>query len=40
MAMDYYRYNWLDNFEQKVAEANPDLYPSGQTGYEKYYMDL
>jgi hypothetical protein len=39
MALDYYKYNTLDNFELLVARFNP-LYPSGQTGYERYYIDL
>ena len=39
MALDYYKYNHLDNFEYKVAVANPE-YPSGKTGYEQYYIDL
>jgi hypothetical protein len=34
MAADYYKYNHLDDFEVKVANANRDLYPSGITGYE------
>lgn len=40
MAMDYYKYNFLDDFEIKVAAANPNLYPLGITGYEQYYIDL
>jgi hypothetical protein len=40
MALDYYKYNFLDDFELKVAAANPDLYPTGRTGYEQYYRDL
>ena len=39
MALDYYKYNMLDNFELLVARYNPE-YPTGQTGYEKYYIDL
>jgi len=34
MAKDYYRYNWMDDFEQKVVQTNSDLYPLGKTGYE------
>ena len=34
MAKDYRRYNHLDNFAQKVATANPELYSNGITGYE------
>jgi hypothetical protein len=40
MACDYLKYNHLDNFKQKVAEANPQLFPKGITGYEHYYVDL
>lgn len=40
MALDYRKYNRLDNFYQKVAEANRFLYPTGRTGYEQYYTDL
>ena len=40
MALDYYRYNILDDFELRVAEANPIDYPSGRTGYEQYYVDM
>lgn len=40
MALDYYKYNFLDDFELKVAEANPIDYPNGHTGYEQYYIDL
>lgn len=40
MAVDYYQYNYADDFTYKVASANKDLYPSGITGYETYYVDL
>ena len=40
MATDYFRYNTLDNFEIRVREANPNLYPTGRTGYEQYYTDI
>ena len=40
MAADYYRYNFLDDFELRIIEANLDYYPTGQTGYEKYYIDI
>ena len=40
MALDYNKYNHLDDFEAKVADANPNIYPSGKTGYEQYYIDL
>lgn len=39
MALDYYKYNVLDDFELRLAAANPH-YASGQTGYERYYTDL
>ena len=40
MAKDYNKYGHLDNFEAKVAAANPIPYPSGRTGYEQYYIDM
>lgn len=40
MALDYYSYSHLDDFELKVAAANPTFYPFGLTGYEQYYVDL
>ena len=40
MSLDYYKYNFLEDFEKRVAEANAGLYPGGRTGYEKYYTDL
>lgn len=40
MAEDYNKYNHLDDFEQKVKIANPELYTSGKTGYEQYYTDI
>ena len=40
MALDYRKYGHLDDFALKVAEKNPDLYFSGKTGYEQYYIDL
>ena len=40
MAQDYYRYNHLDSFTIKVAQANPNLFPTGITGYEQYYTDI
>ena len=39
MALDYYRYNYLDDFEIRLIRANPQ-YQTGQTGYESYYIDL
>lgn len=41
MALDYFKYNHIkDNFTQLVAEANPNYYPTGITGYETYYTDM
>jgi hypothetical protein len=34
MAKDYRKFNHLDNFENKVAQANLKTYPTGKTGYE------
>ena len=48
MALDYSKYGFLDNFELKVIAANTsvedgvskNLYPTGITGYEQYYVDI
>ena len=42
MAMDYNKFNHLDSFELKIIEANKNdnLYTTGQTGYEQYYVDM
>ena len=41
MALDYFKYNYKkDNFTQLVANANPNHYPTGMTGYETYYTDM
>ena len=40
MALDYRKHNHMDEFLPKVREANGELYPSGYTGYEQYYVDL
>lgn len=40
MALDYYAYNRLDDFLLKIAEKNPEDYPTGYTGYEQYYIDM
>jgi hypothetical protein len=29
MAQDYYRYNFLDDFELRIIENNLDYYPTG-----------
>lgn len=39
MAKDYFKYNHLDDFERRVAAANPD-YHYGITGYEQFYTDM
>lgn len=38
MALDYFKYNFLDDFELRVAQVNG--WASGRTGYEQYYTDL
>lgn len=40
MARDYNKYGHFDNFEDRVAAANPILYPAGRTSYEQYYIDM
>ena len=34
MALDYFKYNQLDDFELLIAAANPIDYPRGRTDYE------
>jgi hypothetical protein len=41
MALDYFKYNHTEgNFTQLIANANPNHYPTGITGYEEYYTDM
>lgn len=40
MALDYYKHNTEDEFELRLRENNIQYYPTGQTGYEKYYIDI
>ena len=40
MAKDYYQHNTEDDFELKVRENNLAYYPTGRTGYERYYIDI
>lgn len=42
MAKDYLKYNHLDDFALKIIEANKndELYITGRTGYEQYYIDI
>ena len=42
MAKDYYQYNFLDDFEIKIIDANRENgnYQTGRTGYEQYYADI
>jgi hypothetical protein len=40
MAEDYYKYNTFDDFELRLINANPTVFPTGQTGYESYYIDI
>jgi hypothetical protein len=34
MALDYTKYNLLDDFEIRVRDTNGNLYLDGRTGYE------
>lgn len=41
MAQDFYKYaHILDDFNLRVIQANSNIYPTGQTGYEHYYIDI
>lgn len=47
MALDYYKYGQMDSFASKIINANKgkgnqgeDLYITGFTGYEQYYIDM
>lgn len=47
MALDYYKYGQMDFFASKIINANKgkgsrgeDLYITGFTGYEQYYIDM
>lgn len=40
MAVDFYANNQKDEFEIMLGNNNDQFYPSGQTGYEQYYIDL
>ena len=40
MALDYRRHYHEDDFLYYLAQNNMDYYPSGVTGYERYYIDL
>jgi hypothetical protein len=40
MAKDYYKYNTEDNFELELRANNLAHYPTGRTGYERYYTDI
>lgn len=40
MALDYYAYNQLDNYQAKLIGTNPDTCRFGITGYEQYYIDI
>lgn len=40
MAIDYYNHNHEDNFLYDLAQNNLNYYPTGVTGYERYYVDL
>jgi hypothetical protein len=40
MALDYRLHGQEENFEWRLKELNSELYPTGKTGYEIYYIDL
>lgn len=40
MALDYRKHYHEDDFLYYLAQNNIDYYPSGVTGYERYYVDL
>ena len=41
MAQDYFKYAHIfDDFEIRVQQANPSIFPTGITGYEQYYTDI
>ena len=40
MQKDYRQHHFDDDFMLKIIENNPNHYPTGQTGYEQYYIDL
>lgn len=40
MQKDYRQHHFEDDFTLKISQNNPSHYPSGQTGYEQYYIDL
>ena len=41
MAQDYFKYAHIfDDFEMRVRQANPEIFPTGITGYEQYYTDI
>lgn len=40
MALDYNKHYHEDDFLYQVAQNNKDYYPYGQTGYERYYVDI
>lgn len=40
MAKDYYKHNTEDDFELDLRANNLAHYPTGRTGYERYYTDI
>jgi hypothetical protein len=40
MAIDYRKHYHDDDFLYYIAKNNPSYYPTGTTGYERYYTDL
>ena len=39
MAKDYFQYNFLTNFDNRLKQANPNIL-GNKTGYEQYYTDI
>ena len=40
MAIDYRKNHDKEDFEVRLAANNSDLFPTGKTGYEQYYVDM
>lgn len=40
MQKDFRKHHRDDDFALKIIKNNPDIYPTGMTGYESYYIDL
>ena len=40
MSLDYNKHYHEDDFLYQIAQNNINFYPDGQTGYERYYVDI